>query len=100
MCRLPAAGWRSLTVRHSIRERTLPLVQEGELLKSAPDDRFRTHLQPFLQKRRVDTAELHAGIQVALSQVFGVEGGILAVVTAFDLVTEHEGGPRGSVIRA
>src|SRR2546427_2781581 len=77
----------------------LPLVQEGRLLEGSVHDLSRIQLQPLVQNRRVDTAEVHAGVQVALNQVFGLEGGVLTIVTTLDPLTEHEGRPRGAVIR-
>src|SRR5438046_10271621 len=78
---------------------SLPLVQEGRLLEPATGDRFGIQLQPLLENRRVDAAEVRTRVQVALNQLLRLEGGILAVVTAFDLLTEDEGWPRRTVVR-
>src|SRR5262245_4568191 len=75
------------------------LVQEGRLLELATGDRFRIQLQPLVQNRRVDAAEVRARVQVALNQLLRLEGGVFAVVTAFDTVAEDEGRPGGAVVR-
>src|SRR6266403_1004910 len=74
------------------------LVQEGRLLEPATGGRFVIKLQPLLENRRVDAAEVRTRVQVALNQLFRLEGGIFAVVTAFDVVgvvvlaeVRHEG---------
>src|SRR6266478_1406584 len=74
------------------------LVQEGRLLEPATGDRFGIQLQPLLENRRVNAAEVRARVQVALNQLLGLEGGIFAEVTPFDLVTEDESGPRRTVV--
>src|SRR5262245_48962858 len=76
-----------------------PLVQEGRLLEAAAGDRFGIQLQPLLENRRVDAAEVGARVQVALNELLRLEGGVLAVVTTFDLVAEDEGRPGGAVVR-
>src|SRR3989441_13301393 len=75
------------------------LVQEGRLLEPATGNRFGVQLQPLLQNRRIDATEVRARVQVALNQLFRLEGGILPVVTTFDLVTEDEGWPGCTVVR-
>src|SRR5215831_15427190 len=75
------------------------LVQEGRLLEPATRDRFGIQLQPLLENRRVDAAEVRARVQIALNQLFRFERWILTVVTTFDLVTNDEGWSGCTVVR-
>src|SRR5215510_3678135 len=76
-----------------------PLVQEGRLLEAATGDRFGIQLQPLLENRRIDAAEVGAWVQVTLHQLLRLERGVLAEVATFDLVAEDEGRPGGAVVR-
>ena len=44
-------------------------------------------------------SEVGARIQVTLNQLLRLEGGVLALVTTFDLLTEDEGQPGCAVVR-
>src|SRR5579864_2883017 len=76
------------------------LVQEGRLLERAVDDRGWVQLQPFVEDRRVDAAEVHIRVEVALNQMLWLHGRHLAVMAAFDLLAKHEGDAAGAVIGA
>src|ERR1700757_1926464 len=76
----------------------LPSVQEGWLLKGAIDDRRRIELQPLVENRRVDAAEVHVRVKVALNQLGGFQRRHFAIMAALDLLAEHEGTPAGAVI--
>src|SRR6266566_7297272 len=82
------------------RPTTLRLIQEGRLLKGAVNDRRRIELQPFVQDRRVDAAEVHVRVEVALNQMLGLQGRHLSVMTALDLLAKHKGDTAGAVIGA
>src|SRR6266481_8972076 len=71
------------------------LFQERRLLKGAVDDRRRIELQPFVEDRRVDAAEVHVRVEVALNQMLGLQGRHLAVIAALDLLAEHKGDAAG-----
>src|SRR5439155_17144492 len=83
------------------RHASLPsaLVQEGRLLEPATGDRFGIQLQPLLENRRVDAAEVRTPVQVALNELLGLEGGIFAVVAPVDLVTKDESGAGRTMVR-
>src|SRR6516165_9060438 len=80
--------------------RAPPSVQKGRLLEGAVDDRRRIELQPLVEDRRVDAAEVHIRVQIALNQVLRLARGHLAVVPALDLLAEHKGDAAGAVIGA
>src|SRR5438445_9778642 len=86
------AGGRAVTGRPS------SLVEEGRLLEGAVDDRCWVQLQPLVEDRRVDAAEVHIRVEVALNQVFRLQGRHLAVMAALDLLAEHESDATGAVI--
>src|SRR6267142_7084799 len=93
---LPVA-WRH---REGGRSRATFLVKEGRLFERAVDDRGWVELQPFVEDRRVDAAEIHVRVEVALNQIRWLHGRHLAVMAAFDLLAEHEGDAAGAVIGA
>src|SRR5207244_10127152 len=79
---------------------TLRLIQEGRLLIGAVNDRRRIELQPFVEDRRVDAAEVHVRVHIALNQMLGLQGRHLPVMTALDLLAEHEGDTAGALVGA
>src|SRR5208283_488654 len=95
-CQLPllpevlASGRRQLTA--------LPSVQEGWLLKGAIDDRRRIELQPLVEDRRVDAAEVHVRVEVALNQMLGLQRRHFTVMATLDLLAEHKGDAAGAMI--
>ena len=54
----------------------------------------------LLEDRRIDAAEIHVRVQVALDQMLRFQRRHLAVMPAFDLLAEREGDTAGAVIRA
>src|SRR5262249_36508553 len=67
----------------------LPSVQEGWLLKGTVDDRCRIELQPLVENRRVDAAEVHIRVEIALDQLRGVQCCPFAVMAALVLLSEY-----------
>src|SRR6516165_6426848 len=74
------------------------LIHEGGLLKGAVDDRRRIEFEPFVKDRRIDAAEVHVRVEVALNQVLRLQGRHLAVMTALDLLAEHKGDTAGTMV--
>src|SRR5689334_4148935 len=75
-----------------------PSVQKGRLLERAVDNRCWVQAQPLVEDRRVDAAEVHVGVEVALDQVLSLKGWHLTVMSALDLLAEHKGDPTGAVV--
>src|SRR5437868_11625792 len=53
----------------------------------------------LFRSRRVDAAEVHVRVQIALNQMFRLERGHLAVMSALDLLAEHEGHAAGEKVK-
>src|SRR5689334_9433533 len=82
------------------RSASLPSVQESRLLESAVDDRRRVQTQPLIEDRRIDAAEIHVRVQIALNQMLGLHRRHLAIMPALDLLAEHKGDSASAVIGA
>ena len=57
-------------------------------------------MHPFLEDGRVDAAEVHVRIEIALDELGIIERWHLAVMTTLDLVAEDEGHAGGAMIGA
>src|SRR5262245_47967374 len=74
------------------------LVQECWLLILAVDDLHRIEMHPLVQNGRVDAPEVHVRVEITLHQLACVERRHVTVVSALDLVAEHEGDAGGTMI--
>src|SRR6516165_570212 len=80
------------------RRKTCALMHEVQLLVGAVHDRDRIELEPLVENGRVDAAEVHVGVEIALHELARLERRHLAVMPALHPLAEHEGGARRAVI--
>src|SRR5881394_1287393 len=76
------------------------LVQEPRLLVLAIHDRHRIEMHPPVQNGRVDAAEVHVRVEIALHELARIERRHVAVVSALHLLAELERHAGGAVVSA
>src|SRR5262249_11552699 len=95
-CQLPLLPEVSTSGRRQLT--ALPSVQEGWLLKGTVDDRCWIELQPLVEDRRVDAAEVHVRVEVALDEFGGIHRPHPAIGAPLAFPPEKKPHPAGAVI--
>src|SRR6266404_2065465 len=67
---------------------------DDRAFEEAQADRSAWFSRYFVRDRRVDAAEVHVRVEIALNQMLGLQPGHLAGMAVLDLLTEPEGGAR------
>src|SRR5713101_2247367 len=87
-----------MKARQRERSKTLPLREEGKLLKAATNGGFGVQTQPLLQQRSIGATEVVVVVQVAFEQLLRRQGGVFPVQPALDRIADDKGDAARAVV--